>query len=97
MRFAVTYLKVREFKDGHLEFEGPIIGPVVPSRTEAETRAKNIVNSTRNGAIMPKIYAVKDDFTIESVLEICTGHFARMRKNIEESKEISNKPIRRSK
>lgn len=97
MRYAVAYIKVKENKEGILEFEGPVVGPVVPTEQEAHERARAIVAASRNAAIMPKIYKVEDNFSIEDILETCTDHFARMRKNIEESKEITDKPIRRSK
>lgn len=97
MKFAVTYLKVKELKDGTLEFDGPIIGPVVPTRDEADMRTKAIVASSKNMAIMPKIYKVEGDYTIDSIKEMCNGHFDRLKRNIAESKEITDKPIKRSK
>ncbi len=97
MRFAVTYIKVKELKTGEIEFEGPIIGPVVPTRAEADQRCKVIVAASKNIAIMPKIYKIENDFTLETIMEICTEHFDRMKRNILESKEITDKPIRRSK
>lgn len=97
MRFAIAYLKVKELKDGSLEFDGPVIGPVVPSRDEAEQRARTIVQNHRNMAIMPKIYVVRDDYTIEEVLHMCQPHFALLKRNIIESKQITDRPIKKSK
>lgn len=97
MRFAVTYLKVKENKDGSVEFEGPIIGPVVPSRTEADDRARVIVQNHRNVAIMPKIYPIQDDYTLDGILKMCVGHFEYLKRNIIESKQITDRPIKKSK
>ena len=96
MKYAITYIKVKKLKTGGLEFEGPIIGPVVPTADEAHQRTKTIVSGSKI-AIISKIYEIDNDYTLDTIMEKCMDYFERKKRTISESTEITNKPIRRSK
>lgn len=97
IRYAVTYMKVKKSKEGKLEFEGPTVGPIVPSMQEANERTRTIVQNSRNVAVFPKVLTVMEDYTVAGILEACEDYYSRLRKNILESREITDKPIKRSK
>ena len=43
MKFTVVYLKVKQNKDGSVEFEGPVVGPDSETKEEADNAARQIV------------------------------------------------------
>ena len=97
MQHVVVFLKVQQSKDGELLFEGPTIGAIVKTDAEANAEAKKIVSSMPRFAIMPKIYVLGNKEDPKTALDMAKKHFEVMKANIEESKEIMDKPIKRSK
>lgn len=95
--YVVIYLKVSHSKEGGLEFEGPILGPSSKTEDGANAEAKKIVSSMPRFAVMPKIYQLTDRQTPDEALDIAKKHFEVLKDNIIESKEIMDKPIKRSK
>lgn len=96
-KHIVVYLKVQQTKEGELKFEGPILGPVVEGLEKAEEEAKKIVSSMPRIAVIPKIYEMEKGQEPLDILAEVEKHFDILVGNINESKEMMDKPIRRSK
>lgn len=85
--YIVIYIRVRDQGDS-LEFEGPYIGKQTVTREEAAKAAKAVVYDSRHTVTVPNIFEVSDNEELEDVIVRGRKYFDRIKRNMEESKEI---------
>lgn len=94
MQFVIIYLKINENKED-IVFNGPFYGEIKESKEEAEKAAKDLANETRSGAIITKIFAIRDHEAMCAAMNKARPIFERIKKDIENAKEIVDRPIQK--
>lgn len=94
MPWSVFYMRVKDNKDG-LVFEGPYINAEWNSRQKADIAAAEVTNQTKSS--MTLIHIVETNNNIHEAFEKSKPYFDRLRNDIEESKQVMSKPIKKRK
>ena len=89
-KHLVVYLKVHENKTG-VHFDGPFIGPESNDLDTINSKIKEIVEKSKSGLVVTKIYEMDDVNDHIAIMERAKKFFTKYAKAMMESKKINNK------
>lgn len=96
MQFVIIYMRIQETKKD-LVFNGPFYGNIHNTYEDAEIDIKDLVNNSKSGTILAKVFNVLDDQPFTIAMEKARPVFERMKKDIIETKEMIDRPVYRRK
>jgi hypothetical protein len=86
-------MKVHEDKEEGLVFNGPFYGPIALNETDAKRAARDLSNQTRSGAVISRIYAIKESETFSVAMDKAKPIFERIKTDMVEAKQIVDRPV----
>lgn len=90
-KFLVAYAKIVVDKDNGISLAGVYFGGVGDTKDEAETIARECVNTIRGGTILPKVMILEDNGQVLEALYDATDKFERVTKNMVEADATVNR------
>jgi hypothetical protein len=89
-------MKISEDKK-EITFSGPFYGEISESNREAEVSAKKLVDETRSGAVITRIFKLPDNKPFAYAMEQARPIFDRIKSDMLEAKQIIDRPVPRKK
>ena len=93
VQYVIVYMKITEDKIDGLVFSGPFYGPIAKSAEGAKTKARELSNKTRSGAVVTRIYDIPDGLTFSAAMEKARPIFSRIKRDMLEAKQIVDRPV----
>ena len=87
-KFMVAYAKIVVDKNGEVILAGVFFGGIGDTHTEAESIARECVNTIRGGTILPQIINLKGECQVMDAMYDATEKFEQVTKNMIDSDQI---------
>lgn len=96
MEYAIIYVRITDDKTEGIEFSGPWLGATEKTKEAADLTVMKMTAESKGSAIIAKIFELADD-NYGYVKQLANRYFERVQKEMNESKEILDRPIKRRK
>ncbi len=94
-KFLVAYAKIVVDRENGIVLQGVYFGGIGDDAAEAESIAKECVNTIRGGTILPKVMPLDSDHQVIDALYDATERFEKVTANMIEADQIISKSKRR--
>ena len=92
MQYVIMYVRLTDDKKAGISFNGPWFGSTEYTKTAAEFEISKLVAESKGSAIIAKIFELYNDQYSE-VRKIADRYFDRIKKEMNESKEMLDRPV----
>lgn len=89
--WMVAFAKILIDKESGISLQGIYLGGISDSCEGAEQLARDCVNTIKGGTILPRVYKLRDDFTLIDALYEAADRFEIMTQKMQEADSIINK------
>ncbi len=94
-RFMVAYAKISIDKDTGIEFQGVYFGGLGSTTEEADTIARECINSIKGGTVLPKVCKIGEGETVIDAMYDAAERFEKMMEKMKEADTIINRSPRK--